>query len=61
MNGKRLKEIIEEKGISQNALAKATGISTAAISKIINGSNGGSVRTLKKICKHLGIDPKEVW
>lgn len=61
MNGKRLKEILDKRNISQNKLANDVGIAPASVSKLVNGYNGGNVSTLKKICEYLEIDPKEIW
>ena len=42
-------------GLSQNELAKRTGIAQGDISKIENGNGNPSVRTLQRLAKGMGM------
>lgn len=57
---KRLKDICNERKISNYALAKYTGLSTSSISKLMNGETRPYLDTLLKICKTLGISLMEL-
>ena len=45
----------EHRGLSQSALARATGVNRVQIVEIEAGRNLGSVRTLRKLADALGI------
>jgi len=51
----RLKELREEKGISQVHLAKEIGIYQATISKYEKGLREPDFQTLKKLCDFFGV------
>ena len=53
---KRVKELIKEKGYTQEAFAKALGISRESLLKTIDGNP--TIDTLRKFCDVLGV---EVW
>ena len=48
-------EFLEPMNISQNALAKALGISQNRLSDIINGKRGVSADTDLRLCKYFGL------
>jgi DNA-binding XRE family transcriptional regulator len=52
----RLKELREEAGISQYALAKAAGISKQAVNMLERGSNEPSWETVRKLARALKLD-----
>ena len=54
--GVHLREVREESGLSQRALAKRTGISNATISLIESGKLNPSVAVLKRILEGVGMD-----
>jgi transcriptional regulator with XRE-family HTH domain len=56
--GTRLREIRLKKELTQEALAKITGIERTFISHIEKGSRNVSIETLDKIFKGLNIDFK---
>jgi transcriptional regulator with XRE-family HTH domain len=61
MIGKKIKEIREEKGISQYRLAQLTGINRSTIKRYEEGSiKKISLDNLMKICNALGVDIKEM-
>ena len=57
----KIKEIREEKGISQYRLAQLTGINRSTINRYENGLiQKVSFDNLIKICNALGVDVKEI-
>lgn len=50
----KIRFLREEQGLSQRALAKAAGISAAALSQLESGQNSPSVATLEKLADGLG-------
>ena len=60
--GSRIKEIRKEKGITQEKLAKETGLSRAIICMIENDENHNAKSgTLKKIAAALGVSFGELF
>lgn len=53
--GKRIRELRERKGISQEAFAHECGINRVHMSDIERGLVNLSIATLKKIAENLGI------
>lgn len=53
--GARLKELREAAGMSQQRLARASGVSQSHISEIEAGRSEVTVTTLKMLCSGLGI------
>lgn len=61
MIGNKIKEIREEKGISQYRLAQLTGINRSTIKRYEENSiKKISLDNLIKICNALGVDVKEI-
>ena len=61
MIGEKIKELREDKGISQYRLAEITGINRSTINRYENGSiQKISFDNLLKICEALEIDIKEI-
>lgn len=60
INGKKLSEIRKENGLSQAELAKAIGLSTAAIQNYEKERNEPSPENLKKLCMILKIKEGEI-
>ena len=58
--GQKIKELMKQKGYSQNKLAKAAQISQAGISTIINGGSSPSATTLSAIAKALNCSVSEL-
>lgn len=54
VNGKKIQTLMEQKGISGNALAVKVGVTPAMISYMINGFKEPSVAVLARIAKELG-------
>lgn len=60
-DGSKIKEIADKKGLSMYALAKGTGLTQAALSKIVNSKIGKPrEKTLVAIADFLDIDPSEI-
>ena len=58
----RLKELREERGITQAALAEKTGLSRATISKIENNEEViVNTRTIAKISEVFDLPPSEIF
>lgn len=53
--GKKLKEIREFRGLSQNQLSKLTGIPGTSISKIESGEWSMSMDLILRLAKHLNF------
>ena len=52
-NHERLKSLIDKKGISQQQLADAIGVSHVSVYNYVEGKKKPGIRTLQKIAKHL--------
>ena len=59
--GKVLQEERKAKSISQEKLAKLTGLDRTAISLIENGKRSPTFTTILKICSALEIEPSELF
>lgn len=53
--GDRLKLALKSKGMNQSDLARATGITTSAISRYVNTSREPTATMMRKICESLGV------
>lgn len=58
--GKRVLKIMEEKGITQKELAKATGIGQSTISDWKTKKTNPSSNKIMKICKALEVSPEDL-
>ena len=52
---------MQERKISQTALAAATGISQASISRYLNGETPPGARELKSLADFFGLSMDELW
>ena len=59
--GRRLKELIKRKGISQEKLAELIGIEPTAVSNIVTGRNYPLFSTLEKITEVLNVSFEDVF
>lgn len=57
----RLKEIMQEKGISRDALAQGMGVAPATISNISTGRVYPSVKFLMELAEYLDVDIREMF
>lgn len=61
MNVKAIREQCEKQGISQNELARRTGVSVAHMSNVMNQKRDARVELLKKMCGLFGVKAEEIW
>jgi transcriptional regulator, XRE family len=59
--GKRLKELIKQKNISQEKLAELIGVEPTTLSNIVTGRNYPLMSTLEKILEVLDSDFSEAF
>ena len=55
-----LKELIKEKGFTQQSFADALGVGQSAVSNWCNGENGVNSGRLKQMAELLGVSVAEV-
>jgi addiction module HigA family antidote len=48
-------EFLEPMGVSQADLARATGLSTAAVSEIVNGKRAVTAEADLRLCRYFGL------
>lgn len=58
--GKRLRQLRRHIEMSQEDLAKASGIGARTLARFETGERGMSVRQLGQICRALGVKPGEI-
>ncbi len=56
--GEHLKELLDDWGITQYRLSKATGIPHSRISALIHGTQGFTPTTATRIARAFGIEPQ---
>lgn len=59
--GKRIREIREAKGISQETLAEMIGIEPPSLSSIEHGKSYPTAKNIDKIATSLGVLPSELF
>lgn len=57
----RLKEIMQEKGVTGRHLAALMGTSPQYISNLVSGRQSLSMNTIEDISNHLGVQPWELF
>jgi len=57
----RLKDAMDKRGLTQEQLAAATGVSQPAISNMVNRNCRPQRRTISKLAAALDVDPSELW
>ena len=57
----RIKEIMQEKGVSLVSLSEATGIEKGNLSALVNDKRNPTLRTLMGIAKALGVNITELF
>lgn len=60
MNLQKVKQLMEERNMTAYTLSKKTGISQAAIGQWLNGKNGASVTSLKKLADCFEVPINEL-
>lgn len=57
----RIKEIMQEKGVTSASLSTMIGIHKVSVSNIINGKLNPSAETLERIAEALGVEMWELF
>ena len=57
----RIKELMEEKGVTSASVATIVGIHKVSVSNIINGKINPSAETLEKFAEALGVEMWELF
>ena len=57
----RIKELMEEKGVTSASIAESVGIHKVSVSNIINGKQNPSAETLEKFAEALGVEMWELF
>lgn len=57
----RLKEVMQQKGMTQAQLAERAGVQQPAISMMLNRNCRPQQRTVRKLAEALGVGPQELW
>lgn len=60
INGERIKELMNEKGVTGVQLAEVAGVSEPMVGYIIRGLRGTTVDVLVRIARHLGVTVDEL-
>lgn len=60
INGKRIKELMDERGVTGVQLAEAAGVSEPMIGYIIRGLRGTTVDVIVRIARRLGVTVDEL-
>ena len=59
--GDRVQKVMKSKGITQEQLAEATGVTQPAICMLLNRNARPQQRTVSKIAEALKVDVSEIW
>ena len=59
--GKRVRELREKRGLSQEKLAQASGLTTSFVSTIEGGKKTPSLTTVLKLARGLKVDAAELF
>lgn len=57
--GEQLKSFMRASGQSGYAIAKATGVDKAAISRFLSGERGLDLTSIEKLAKHLRLELRQ--
>lgn len=60
MKGNKLKAMLDESNMTQKDLADMSGLTEAMISRMVNGSRYGSLKSWIKICEALQCSLDEI-
>jgi transcriptional regulator with XRE-family HTH domain len=60
VDGKRLRELRQDRMLSQMELAKMAGTTQATISLFERGERTAQPRTVRKLADALGVEPREL-
>lgn len=57
----RIREIIRDKGLKQNAVAEKSGFSPKAFNDLLMGRKTFKVEYITPICEALGVTPNDIY
>ena len=57
----KLKQMLEERGMTQKDFAALVGISTTSVSKLCNNPDRIRLHTIDLICKNLNVTPQNLF
>jgi len=60
VDGKVLRRLRRERALSQQDVARITGMAQATLSDLEGGKRGARASTLRKLAEALGVEPKDL-
>ena len=60
VDGKRLRQLRQERALSLRDLSRMTGVAHDTISELETGKRDAQPRTLRKLAERLDVEPKEL-
>ena len=60
VDGKVLRRLRRERALSQQDVARITGMAQATLSDLEGGKRGARASTLRKMAEALGVEPKDL-
>lgn len=60
LTGNKLAALLKERGMSQKELAKAAGLTPAAVSRYVNGEREPRALTAAALAEVLGVKPSDI-
>lgn len=60
VDGERLRQLRRERALSQRDLSRMTGVAHDSISQLETGQREAQPKTIRKLAKALGVEPKEL-
>jgi transcriptional regulator with XRE-family HTH domain len=60
VDGMRLRELRRECALSQQDLARMTGVAQSTLSALESGKRDAQPRTVRKLAETLGVEPREL-
>jgi HTH-type transcriptional regulator, competence development regulator len=60
VDGMKLRELREDRTLSARELAEAAGVHYNTVLRLENNQGGAQPRTLRKLAKALGVEPREL-
>lgn len=61
MNETKLKQLLKQRGLKQEWLAKEARIGSTALSRIVQGKADPSLKNALRIAKALGVKVEDLW
>jgi transcriptional regulator with XRE-family HTH domain len=58
--GQQVRSLRNDRGLSQEQLAAKANVTHATVSRIERGAHEGTMRTIRKLAKALGVKPQQL-